>query len=388
MSEIITIPNPDLVVTDGNLARWTCAQYRRRGWHSLHRIARYSSSFRAARVMTLTKRMDLRIAELDAVRHLTSLPWFSGMVVIHGQHLLFERYAPDFGPHRPHSIQSITKTLMNLIVGLLVEQGVLDLSETVEHYVPEIGTGYAKATLQHVLDMDVVNDYSEDFSDPQASYYDHEEAMGWRLPREPAREKTQHGFIRAIASADTANRSGHTQYKDANTEVLAWVAERASRRPLRSFLADIADAAGLEDPLYITTDREGVPTLSGGASMTARDLARYFSLFVRYGRGVNGQRVGSDSFIRQTLARGVPLAPPNQRILYSNHLRICGRLIMHSGWGGQYAMANLDTGRVAVIFSVIEDQHADSPAYFASLRNTLAAVVSAVGSSSRDTRHA
>lgn len=85
-------------------------------------------SFRAARVMPLERRMDLRIAELEAVRHYTSLPWFSAMVVIRGQHILFERYAPDFGPDRPHSIQSITKTTMNLVVGQLVERGILDLS--------------------------------------------------------------------------------------------------------------------------------------------------------------------------------------------------------------------------------------------------------------------
>jgi hypothetical protein len=56
--------------------------------------------------------MDLRIAELEEVRYHTSLPWFSAMIVIQGQHILFERYARDFGTSCPHSIQSITKTTM------------------------------------------------------------------------------------------------------------------------------------------------------------------------------------------------------------------------------------------------------------------------------------
>jgi len=44
---------------------------------------------------------------------------------------------------------------MNLVVGQLVEQGVLDLSRSIAHYIPEIGSGYAGATLQQVLNMDV-----------------------------------------------------------------------------------------------------------------------------------------------------------------------------------------------------------------------------------------
>jgi len=84
MSERLIIDNPDLEVIDGNKSRWSHADHRRHGFHNLHRIARYGISFRAAQVLTLEKRMDLRIAELDSVRCLTSTPWFSAMIVIRG----------------------------------------------------------------------------------------------------------------------------------------------------------------------------------------------------------------------------------------------------------------------------------------------------------------
>lgn len=374
MNKISTIPNSDLVVVEGNKSHWTHADHRRHGFHNLHRIARYCMSFRAAHVMTLEKRMDSRIAELDAVRHFTSLPWFSAMIVIRGQHILFERYAADFGPDSPHSIQSITKTTMNLVVGQLVELGILDLSCKIGHYIPEIGSGYANATLQQVLNMDVVNEYSEDFADPQATYYRHEEAMGWRLPRDPEHEETQRQFVARIASADTTNHSGHTQYKDANTDVVGWVVERASGRSLRSFLADIVDAAGLEGTFHITTDREGFPTVDGGACLTARDLARYFSIFARRGRGVGGEMVGSEAFIEQTLLSGVPRPPPLERMRYSNHTMVSGRALGHAGWGGQYAVTNLDTGSIAVFFSVIENQHAISRDYLGPIIHMLESI--------------
>jgi CubicO group peptidase (beta-lactamase class C family) len=326
--------------------------------------------------MPLQKCMDLRIAELEAVRQLTSLPWFSAMIVVRGQYILFERYASDFGGESPHSIQSITKTIMNLVIGQLVEQGVLDLSRNVAHYIPEIGSGYARATLQQVLNMDVINEYSEDFTDPQATYYDHEEAMGWRLPHDPENEETQRSFIRRISSDGTTNHSGHTHYKDANADVVGWVVERSSGRSLRTFLADIVDAAGLEGSFHITTDREGFPTLDGGACLTARDLARYFGIFVRGGRGVSGEIVGSPAFIEQTLSSGVQMPPPLEWIRYSNHTMVTGRLLGHSGWGGQCAVANLDTGTIGVFFSVIENQHATNRDYIGPVLRMLESITS------------
>jgi CubicO group peptidase (beta-lactamase class C family) len=357
MDKVRTTPNPDLEAIDGK-GRWNNADYRRHGFHHLHQIARYSMSFRAASVMSLQKRMVPAMADLEAVRHLTALPWFSAMVIARGSHILFERYAGDFGKDQPHSLQSITKTTVNLMVGQLVEAGGLDLSRTIAHYIPQIGSGYAKATLQQVLNMDVVNDYTEDFADPQAAYYRHEEAMGWRLPRDLGHEPTERGFIAGIHSDDTTNRWGHTQYKDANTAVIGWVVERVSGRPLRAFLAEIVDAVGLEAAFHITTDRDGVPTIEGGACLTARDLARYFALYVRGGCGVNGRRVGSQAFIERSVSSGVPMPAPYEGIRYSNHLMVRGRTVGHGGWGGQYALANLETGIIGVFLSVAEDQHA------------------------------
>lgn len=363
MSRIDTVPNPDLQVVAGNKSHWSHADHRRHGWHHLYTLSRYSMSFRSAQVMTLQKRMNLALANLDAVQSLTSLPWFSGMVVVRDQHVLFERYAADFGRHQPHSMQSITKTLLSLIIGQLVDQGVLDLTRTVAHYIPEIGSGYATATLQEVLDMNVFNDYSEDFTDPNATYYQHEEAMGWRLPVDPMREATERSFLPGISGGDTTNRTGHVQYKDSNSAVLAWIAERASKRPLRAFIADIVDAAGLEGTFHITTDREGFPIFEGGGCMTARDLARYFAIFARRGQGIRGEQVGSASLIEKALTRGVPMPVPYQSIRYSNHLMVSGRTLGHGGWGGQYALFNVDTGTIAVFFSVIENEHANNSEY-------------------------
>ncbi len=354
MSEIASEANPDLLVGEGNKTRWEQPDRRRHGWHNLYRLARYSTSYRAGRVMRLRKHMDLRIAEMEAVRRLTLLPWFSAMVVVRGNDVLFERYAPDFGPDCPHSIQSISKTMINLIIGRLLEDGKIDLERKVADYLPWIGSGYAGATVQQVLNMDVANDYSEDYADPYSTVYAHSEAYGWRLPADPGHEHSQRSFLATITSRDTTNRTGGADYKSANTDVLGMIAEAVSGRSLRTYLADIADAAGIEGCLHMTTDREGFPLMSGGICFTARDLARYGSLFVRQGRGIDGQQIGSASFIEGSLRGGIRLPAPRDGLRYSNHTFTDGRWLGHGGSRGQFMLADLTSGVVAAFFSVLE----------------------------------
>lgn len=353
-----TYPNPDLVAGDDNKSTWNHPDRRRWGFHNLPRIARYTMSFRAREVLRLSKAFDLAIADMQAVRHLTSLPAFSAMIVLQGERILYEKYAADFRQDSVHSIQSITKTFMHLVIGRLVAEAVIDVTRPVRDYLPEVGSGYADATVQQVLNMDVVNDYSEDFTDPEATYYAHEEAMGWRLPRDPEHELTQRNFVMGITSDRTFNSTGVTQYKDANTDILALIAEKVTGKPMRAFLADIADAAGIEGALHITTDREGFPTVDGGACLSARDLARYMLIFVRKGLGVQGTAIGDAGFLEASLGGGIPMPPVYGNMRYSNHLMVCGSAVGHSGWAGQNAIVDLETGVAGVYFGVAEDAHA------------------------------
>ncbi|WP_292506512.1 serine hydrolase [Mesorhizobium sp.] len=355
--------NPDLTVNAENQTHWNQPDHRRHGFHNLHRHTRYGMSFRAARVMMLQKRMDLRIADMESVNRLTSLPWFSAMAVVRGKDVLFERYAPDFGPDRAHSIMSISKTLINLVIGSLLEEGKIDLGRQIAHYLPWIGSGYASATVQQVLDMDVANNYSEDLSDLRSTTYAHEEAGGLRLPADPMHEHTMRSFLATISSTDTTNRTGRADYKTANTDVLAMIAEAVSGRPIRSYLADIVDAAGIEGCLYITTDREGFPNTGCGVCVTARDLARYGALFVKRGKGMEDRQVGSASFIDRSLVGGIPMSAPRDWLRYSNQTNTDGRWLGHGGFGGQYMIADLTSGVVGVVFSVVENREGNDSNY-------------------------
>lgn len=361
-----TSPNPDLAVGEDHRPRWNSAPYRRQGFHNLHRLARYVQGFRAGRVLDLRLSADLSIPAREDVRRLTASPWFSAMAVTEGNRLLYEAYAPDFGADRPHSIMSISKMSMNLILGRLWEEGRVDLSATVGEVLPWIGPAYRGAVLQDVLNMNVHNAYDEDYHNPDTTAFLHEAAMGMRLAggAEPTNKDFLAGIGLAPGTADTANPGPSCLYKSANTDVLAAVAEAVGGRPMPAWLAELADAAGMEGMLHMACDRSGFPVFNGGICLTARDLCRYGAVFARMGQGVTGRPFGSATFIKRTLAGGIPMPAPRAHLRYSNQTNTDGHWLGHGGYGGQYLVANPETGRTACFLSVLQDEDGYDTAWY------------------------
>ena len=365
MSELETCANPDLEVVKDNKARWNTPDWRRDGFHNLHEIARYMTRIRSDRVLVLDKNINQNIADLPEVISLTSTEIFSGMCIVKGQTVLYEKYADDFGPDHPHTIMSITKTIMNLVLGELIRDGKIDPSHPVSHYLPEVGSGYAEATVQQVMNMDMENEYSEDYADPNSSSYFHEVALGWRLGMEGISDKQgQRDFLKTIKSDDVANKTGYANYKSANTDLLAWLAEEVGEKSMHEWLIDITEAAGLEHAFNMTTDRTGFPTIDGGGCLTARDLCRFGLLFARSGKGVDGRKIGDAEFIQLTRDNPGPgFEDDPDYVKYSNQMFTNGVWLGHAGWGGQFMLANPDTGAVGVFFSVLENASAWDPVY-------------------------
>ena len=359
-----TEANQDLSLVNDYLEHWNTPPYRRYGFHHLHQIVRYACSFRSSRVLKLTSTPESAIAKLASVRDLTSHPAFSALIVVRDNELLYERYASDFAADQPHSIMSITKTFTHLMVGACIDQGLIDVEKTVADYLPEIGSGYAGARIQDVLDMNILNEYSEDYADSSTMALAHNAAMGWRLPPSGEDDICNRDFLCTIKSGDLANSSGLVNYKSANTDVLAWIVERTSKKSLKAMLLEIVEAAGLEHTFYMSTDRDGVPNTNGGACMTARDLARYGLIFARKGQGISKETVGSHQLMEATRqCTGPTFAPPDNYIHYGNQLKTNGQWIGHSGWGGQLLMVNPDNATAVAFFSVLENESASDDSY-------------------------
>lgn len=372
----VSIPSPDFVPMLDNKPRWQDPDYRRHGWHNTHTMVRWSLSFRAPRIMPLRSEIDWTIGDDPEVARFLAMPHFSAFAVARGDRIIFETYAPDFGPEKPHALASTTKMLVNLMLGRAVAEGFVDLNERVRTYLPEIGSGYADATVKDVADMNVENSYTEDMDDPNASLFDFDATNGWRLPAEGVKEQTTRSFLRGITSDDLSNSTGQVIYKSTNSEVLGWIIERTSGKALREWLIEIVEAAGLEGCFHMTCDREGVPLVAGGACLTARDLARVGLLFARGGEGIDGLCVGDPEFMEATRR---DLSAPywsgeKDFMRYSRHVSTDGTFVGHSGWGGQFMLANPETDTAVVYFSVLQNRSGSDSAFSAALTRMMASV--------------
>lgn len=349
-------PNPDLVVGRAGLVEWNLPERRRHSLRNLRDLIRYGITIRAPGVRVLEKNIDPRIGAIDRIARLTTGEAFCAMVVVHNGKVIYEKYAPDFSPDRPHSIMSISKTTMALAIGRRVEEGRIDLSATLRNYLPEVGSGYADATVQQVLDMDVVNTYTEDFADPASTVWAHEAVVGWRVLPNNKEPPTMREFLSRIEGGGT-NTSRETNYKDANTDLLGWLVERVAGQSLREHLVEIFEAAGIEKTAFVACDRTFTPVVSFGISLTARDLARYGMLLLD-GLGVNGQQVGHAGFIHAAKTNAGTLFRLNKAIpsdwRYSNHLLTNGRWVGHPGYAGQWLAVDHLTRTVLAYFSALE----------------------------------
>lgn len=347
-------PNPALAVGSDNKQGWNQPIHRRHGFHNAHLLFRRTLMLRSRRVLELTLAPDAALASQVQKAGITAHPAFSALVVAQGTRCLFQAAAADFATDRLHSLQSISKMHAHLIIGQLIAGGQLRVTDRIGDLLPWIGTAYAAASLQDVLDMNVDNDFSEDYADPDSDCYREEEALGWRLPPDDAPECTLRDFVAGLTGDGLEKPAAFARYKSANTDVLTLLAAGLVNLPAR--IESIVDAAGYEGSFHISLSPEGLPAFSGGGCLSARDLARFGLLLARKGRAVFGPDAFDSGFLRGSLTRPAPLLGPKRgKIRYSNQLMTNGRWIGHAGYGGQFLMVDLQSGRVAAFLSVLEN---------------------------------
>ena len=126
---------------------------------------------------------------------------FCSLIVGNKQNILYEKYAKDFTKDQPQTIMSITKMFVNLFVGELVNKKLLNLNKKVSYYLPKIGSGYASAKVIDVLNMNIVNAYSEDYTKSFSSSFLHEPVGGWRLPKNGNIHLSQEKYLNTTKSS-------------------------------------------------------------------------------------------------------------------------------------------------------------------------------------------
>lgn len=199
-----------------------------------------------------------------------------GLVILLDGAIVHETYAHGMTDRTQHILMSASKSVVGLMVGILSDQGVLDLEAPVSTILPEVAaTAYRDATLRQLLDMraGVVLNPAD-----QAIY---DAATGWQPAEAGA---GLHDFYPSMTTPD-APHGGPFRYISANTDLLGWAIERAAGKTFADLVSEhLWGPMGAQDDAYVTLDPAGAPRCTGGIGATTRDLARLGDLMIRDGR--------------------------------------------------------------------------------------------------------
>jgi CubicO group peptidase (beta-lactamase class C family) len=275
-------------------------------------------------------------------------------LVLKGNDIVYEKYL-RMDQNERHGTQSISKTVVTSLLGNYVQNGSVDVDKKMKEYIPDIGSGFAEATLQQVLDMDVSYNFDYDFANPNADIYDYEIAVGFKMDEENKYPKGHREYIKTEITSDDVMGIGVSQYKDPNTDISAWVLEDITGKKYYDlFEENIYQHLGAEQDAMVVTDVQGNAFAAGGWQMTLRDLARYSTIWMNDGIAPDGERVIPIEWIDELRdqSKGVPYKGFEEKnVRYHNQITSDGTFLAHAGWAGQFMYADPENDISYVMFS-------------------------------------
>ncbi|TWB69288.1 hypothetical protein FBZ87_109128 [Nitrospirillum amazonense] len=234
---------------------------------------------------TLTAALDRAFAEPDKAPH----RWTKAVVILHDGKVVAERYAPGVGVDTPLIGWSMTKSVTNALIGILVRQGKLTVDQRLD--VP-------------AWDHDARRDITVDGLLRMTSGLDFGQSLtaDWTSMADPT---TQMVYARAdmaamVEAAPAKAPPGQVwTYSNGNTLLLSRLIKQRTGGSGSEVLAfahrELFDPLGMEHAT-LELDATGTPIGSSHMWATARDWARFGQLFLDDGV-VGGRRVLPEGWV-------------------------------------------------------------------------------------------
>jgi hypothetical protein len=251
---------------------------------------------------------DLLVAHPDAPRtsvgDVLQATMTDGWIVLHDGAVLAEDYPQGMSPETLHLLMSVSKSLVGTVAGSLVGRGVIDVGLPVTAYVPALAaSGYAGATVRHLLDMRSGIAFSENYLDARAEVRLLEEAIGWASRRDPSGPTTMYDFL--LTLRQKRPHGGPFEYRSGETDVLGWVLEAAAGMRMPDLTSQLVWARlGAENDANIGVDAVGTGMFDGGISAAMRDLARFGQMLLDEGTSMTGEQVVPASWVHDSFTGG------------------------------------------------------------------------------------
>jgi CubicO group peptidase (beta-lactamase class C family) len=93
-----------------------------------------------------------------------------GLIVVHKDQIIFERYQSGNDKASRWISFSVTKSVTSMLIGAAIQDGYIEsVDEPIVNYLPRLrGTGYEQATIKDILQMSSGVAWNEDYADPDS----------------------------------------------------------------------------------------------------------------------------------------------------------------------------------------------------------------------------
>ena len=240
-----------------------------------------------------------RCDDITVLEALNAKSTTQGLLVIHDDSIVYERYWGDFSADRLATIFSVSKSITSLMCGIAVDDGYIrSIDDPVTDYLPELkkkDPRWQRLTIRHLLDMKSGLDFDDT--------YEFTTLKDLKMINAMARLNYGHNIQKQIRGLKFRCEPGiKRRYESMTAAILGVVIERASGKRFADYLSErVWKPLGMEHPALVNIDsrRHDNAHSFGGISTTVHDLAKIGRLYLNNGMW-DGKRIVSDEWIRQT----------------------------------------------------------------------------------------
>ena len=211
----------------------------------------------------------------------------TALVIIQDGKLIHESYYQGTARDDLRISWSVAKSFMSGLYGGAINEGLIDISKPVDHYVPDLqGTAYASVTLKNILNMSSGVRFNEDYLDQSSDIN--------KMGRVIALGGSMDDY--AASLEDRQFEPGtRWQYVSIDTHVAAMALRQVTDKSLHQLWEETYGAhLGMGLSPYYLVDGEDTAFALGGLNLRTRDYAKFGQLFLQNGEWGGRQIIPSD----------------------------------------------------------------------------------------------
>ncbi|MER9433198.1 serine hydrolase [Mesorhizobium sp. M0408] len=226
----------------------------------------------------ISPRWNWDAQEMDVDRYMEAQR-VSGIVVLRGGRVIFERYGLGRRESDCWMSLSAAKSVTSILVGAAVQDGYIEsLDAPVSDYIPELReSAYEGVSIRQLLTMTTGVKWNEDYTDPNSDA----RRSVWSTPELGVNPVV--AYMRRLPRADSPGSK--FAYKSGDTDLAGILVSTAVGKSLSEYLSDkLWRPYGMEADAFWAVDGAGHEFGGGGISATLRDYARIGQFMLEGGK--------------------------------------------------------------------------------------------------------